>query len=272
MLDYKFGCEDLCAIVIAASMLTTQTSANDRQYKLDLRFSYCNEALTNSEAFPISSEFKLPKTHHKDAQIKVCFDVPLDGGSPTNIKVRRNEAPELLDAALTTVKEFEYNPWVKAGKPTQRETLSVSFDYGPDPAAYVPGYKRYIAQRAQCKNTDSVLTIPTTCICKVGAYDLVPYFRNRYKLVDGYVGYASIEVVDSMRGRMPSNKSFVPIKLTGSCGNPDVCRNGEPVSGPINACLVASYWDEYAVEERENRTYGLKEGPTLFLQNLPKAD
>ena len=269
MRNFEFGYLPLFAMTIGVGIMAASANANDQEYKLDARFSYCDEASTNSEAIPIVGQLVLPEAYHKRAQITICFDVPKNGGFPANIRVPRNEAPDLLDAALSSVMQFRYGPWISAGNPTQRDTLKVTFSYGPDPADYDPEYNIRIAQRTHCKNTDKILTIPTKCICKVGAYDRVPFFRDRFELIDGYVGYSSIETVDSMKGIILSNKNFARITLTGTCNTPEICRNGEPVAGPISACLVAAYWDEYAAEERINRRFGAKEGPTLFLQNLP---
>ena len=227
--------------------------------------------------------------------VHLSFDVAPEGGKPQNIEIIHstnsyfdNIAKRYLGLWIYSsheedgVKKWRYEMIAKYHFFTSEEAEEFERQKVEKRLLEAEEKKRAeLERRSYCKPAkEPVPEIPVECICQKDLVSSLTYTKAYLPEKSGYVAHLEESTVrkwDRKKDFDIKDYYYRPIRLVGECKQPALCTDGkhdlilgEPVDGPIEACVIHTHdWQSFS---KENRTvqYGIVKNPMLFLQNLPQ--
>lgn len=251
-------------------------------------FDQCDGSSPDADAQPlVRIPPALPDTPEakKTATVVVCFDVPAEGGLPENVRIVSSTDAYFNMFSTRSVERWRYQPKIVDGEPVPRHSVIATLRYfnDEDRAAYeeanrlkweeAQSAKRatQLEENSYCRAGNEILEIETQCICAVADVTTLYGDRAPRPKTDGYIGYVSESEMRRIGLEKFRAHYLQPARLTGNCTKSDLCTEGVPVDGPVEACAFFSNWHVFMPEENTRviqRGSGNKY-PRVYLQNLP---
>ncbi len=291
--------KNLCFCVL--TLLLAATASAFAEFQPEVLIEVCSEDECDAAWMRplVRVPSRVPDTNEARAggEVHFSFDVSPDGGNVVNTELLKSTNEYFTPFARQSLERWKYQPYLVDGEKQWRRGLVAKYKYlTPEESAArdaereaqkeIERLKKVEANSYCGEPTNPILEIRAQCICKKGVLNSIPYTVTNMPDRPGYVAHftqATVDSWDQKPGFDIRSLHYRPLRIIGACEDERLCTDktglnssitGEPMDGPIEACVVATWhWSSFSKKKSEKATVtsrGIIKNPLLFLQELPQ--